>query len=389
MKILVGLGNPGENYQRNRHNVGFEAINAIAERYGAPQWRKRFQGLAAEIDIARQRYLLLKPSTYMNESGRSVSEAVRFFKISPADVIVFHDEIDLEPGKLRVKFGGGHAGHNGLKSISAHVGNDYQRVRIGVGHPGNRDAVAHYVLHDFARADRDWLDPLLAAIAQGLPSLLAGQDARFMNDVGRAARPQPAPAKTAKPAEAPRTPPAAKVAAPSPRPEPVVATAAPPAPTAAAMPAPAAEVTPAPKVEPVKAPQAAPAAPIAAAPSPTPAHSQPPGTPQPAAATAPSLRVEPAPKQPAEPSVAPAPASVIAPALKAEPVKAPQAAPVATVAAAPPPPPPAPAGDMKPALPKAEPAPKKQPEPAMAGPATRAPAQESGFAKLKAWLRRG
>ena len=201
MKILVGLGNPGEKYEHNRHNVGFMAVNAIAARYGAPAWRKRFQGLSTEVDIGRQRYLLLKPATYMNESGRAVGEAMRFFKISPADVIVFHDEIDLEPGKLRVKFGGGHAGHNGLKSISAHIGNDYQRVRIGVGHPGNRDAVAHYVLHDFARADREWLDPLLAAIAQGLPSLLGGQDAKFMNDVGRAARPQPV-AKPAKAAEA-------------------------------------------------------------------------------------------------------------------------------------------------------------------------------------------
>lgn len=200
MKILVGLGNPGEKYQHNRHNVGFGAVEAIAERYGAPQWRKRFQGMASEVEIGRQRYLLLKPATYMNESGRSVSEAVRFYKMSPADVIVFHDEIDLEPGKLRVKFGGGHAGHNGLKSISAHIGNDYQRVRIGVGHPGNRDAVAHYVLHDFARSDRDWLGPLLAAIAQGLPSLLNGQDAKFMNEVGRAAPPQPA----AKAADAPK-----------------------------------------------------------------------------------------------------------------------------------------------------------------------------------------
>ena len=237
MKILVGLGNPGEKYERNRHNVGFGVLDAIAERYGAPAWRKRFQGLATEVDIARQRYLLLKPTTYMNESGRSVSEAVRFFKMSPADVIVFHDEIDLEPAKLRVKFGGGHAGHNGLKSISAHIGNDYQRVRIGVGHPGNRDAVAHYVLHDFARVDGEWLGPLLAAIAQGLPSLLSGQDAKFMNDVGRAARPQPA-AKPAKAADAPKTatvPPASSpipdaksaAAAPAADTKPAVAAAAP------------------------------------------------------------------------------------------------------------------------------------------------------------------
>jgi PTH1 family peptidyl-tRNA hydrolase len=229
MKILVGLGNPGEKYERNRHNVGFGVLDAIAERHGAPAWRKRFQGMATEVDIARQRYLLLKPATYMNESGRSVSEAVRFFKMSPADVIVFHDEIDLEPGKLRVKFGGGHAGHNGLKSLSAHIGNEYQRVRIGVGHPGNRDAVAHYVLHDFARADRDWLEPLLAAIAQALPSLLSGQDAKFMNDVGRTARPQVS-GKPAKAAEAPKAAPApAPVvdAKPAPVPESKPAAAAP------------------------------------------------------------------------------------------------------------------------------------------------------------------
>lgn len=192
MKVLVGLGNPGEKYEGNRHNIGFMAIDAIAARHGAGQWRKRFQGLASEVDIGRVRYLLLKPMTYMNESGRAVSEAIRFYKISPADVIVFHDEIDLEPGKLRVKFGGGHAGHNGLKSISAHIGNDYQRVRIGVGHPGNRDAVAHYLLHDFARADRDWLAPLLDSIAQATPYLVAGQDSKFMNDVARAVRPAPA-----------------------------------------------------------------------------------------------------------------------------------------------------------------------------------------------------
>jgi peptidyl-tRNA hydrolase, PTH1 family len=232
MKILVGLGNPGEKYERNRHNVGFEALDAIAKRYGAPAWRKRFQGAATEVDIGRQRYLLLKPATYMNESGRSLGEAARFFKMSPADVIVFHDEIDLEPGKLRVKLGGGHAGHNGLKSISAHIGNDYQRVRIGVGHPGNRDAVAHYVLHDFARADRDWLDPLLAAIAQALPSLLGGQDAKFMNEVARAGRPQQTsekpPAKAA--AEAPKAAPAAPAAAPVRKPEPATV---PPEPAAA------------------------------------------------------------------------------------------------------------------------------------------------------------
>jgi PTH1 family peptidyl-tRNA hydrolase len=225
MKVLVGLGNPGEKYVRTRHNVGFMAIDAIAAQYGAAQWRKRFQGLAVEVDIGRMRYLLLKPETYMNESGRSAGEAIRFYKISPADVIVFHDEIDLEPGKLRVKFGGGHAGHNGLKSLSAHIGNDYQRVRIGVGHPGQREAVAHYVLHDFSRADREWLDPLLAGIARSAPFLVTGQDAKFMNEVARDTRPAPTAKARKQPAMAEAAPAAAATApkmepAPEPAPAP-------------------------------------------------------------------------------------------------------------------------------------------------------------------------
>lgn len=191
MKVLVGLGNPGSKYENNRHNVGFMAIDAIARRYGVTQWRQRFHGLTAEIDIDRVRYLLLKPATYMNESGRAVGDATRFYKMSPADVIVFHDELDLEPGKIRAKFGGGHAGHNGLKSITAHVGNDYQRVRIGIGHPGHRDLVSQYVLNDFSRADSEWLDPLLDAIAMAVPHLVAGDDPKFLNEVARAMRPAP------------------------------------------------------------------------------------------------------------------------------------------------------------------------------------------------------
>ncbi len=189
MKILVGLGNPGGEYERHRHNVGFMAVDAIARRYGASTWRRRFQGVVAEVEISRTKCLLIKPQTYMNESGRAVAEAIRFYKVSPADVIVFHDELDLEPGKVRVKTGGGHAGHNGLRSISAHIGNDYARLRIGVGHPGSREAVVHYVLHDFARADREWLETLLPAVAQALPHLVGGQDAKFMNEVARATRP--------------------------------------------------------------------------------------------------------------------------------------------------------------------------------------------------------
>jgi PTH1 family peptidyl-tRNA hydrolase len=219
MKILVGLGNPGQKYEGHRHNIGFMAIDAIAGRYGGGQWRKRFQGEVAEVDIGRTRYLLLKPMTYMNESGRAVGEAMRFYKISPADVIVFHDELDLQPGKLKVKFGGGHAGHNGLKSISSHLGNEYQRVRLGIGHPGHRDAVSGYVLHDFGRADKDWLEPLLDSIAQAAPHLVSGQDAKFMNDVARATRPdtQRANGQQTAPVEAAETvAPAAKPAAPKP-----------------------------------------------------------------------------------------------------------------------------------------------------------------------------
>ena len=189
MKILVGLGNPGDKYEMNRHNVGFMAVEAIAENHGAGPWKRRFQGMGAEVEIGRERCLLLKPMTFMNESGRSVGEAIRFYKVSPADVIVFHDELDLEPGRVRVKFGGGHAGHNGLKSISAHIGNDYHRARIGIGHPGSREAVVSYVLHDFSKKDKEWLEPLLTAIARAAPHLLAGQDAKFLNEVARISRP--------------------------------------------------------------------------------------------------------------------------------------------------------------------------------------------------------
>lgn len=189
MKILVGLGNPGEKYEQNRHNAGFMAVDAIARRFNAAPWRKRFQGFAAEVEIGGEKCLLLKPSTYMNESGRAASEALRFYKVAVGDVIVFHDEIDLEPGKVRVKAGGGNAGNNGLRSLTAHIGNDYRRVRIGVGHPGSREAVAYYVLHDFSREERDWLEVLLPAMADAAPHLVAGEDARFMNEIARHTRP--------------------------------------------------------------------------------------------------------------------------------------------------------------------------------------------------------
>jgi len=185
MKLFVGLGNPGSKYERNRHNVGFMAVDRIADAHGFGNWRRRFQGHTSDGTISGERVILLKPDTYMNESGRSVGEAARFLKIPEADIVVFYDEIDLAPGKLKVKTGGGNAGHNGLRSMSAHLGNDYVRVRIGVGHPGRKDLVAHYVLHDFAKSDHDWLDPLLDEISKAVGHLTRGDASRFLGDVAR------------------------------------------------------------------------------------------------------------------------------------------------------------------------------------------------------------
>jgi len=198
MKLFVGLGNPGAKYARHRHNVGFMALDRIAERHDFGSWRRRFQGETAEASLDGERVVLLKPQTYMNDSGQSVGEAQRFLKIALEDVYVFHDEIDLAPGKLKVKTGGGNAGHNGLRSIEAHIGNAYQRVRIGVGHPGVKDAVAHYVLHDFAKAEYQWLDPMLDAMAACAPYLARGDAARFLSHVALELRAD-APAKDALP----------------------------------------------------------------------------------------------------------------------------------------------------------------------------------------------
>lgn len=189
MKVFVGLGNPGSQYERHRHNVGFMALDRIAEVHGFSAWKKRFQALTADGILGEERVLLVKPQTYMNESGQSVGEALRFLKLSIDDLYVFHDELDLAPGKLKVKAGGGNAGHNGLRSISAHVGNDYARIRIGIGHPGAKELVAGYVLHDFAKADALWLDPLLDAIAKAAPRLAKGDGDRFQNDISRALQP--------------------------------------------------------------------------------------------------------------------------------------------------------------------------------------------------------
>ena len=183
MLLLVGLGNPGARYAGNRHNIGFMAVQEIAKRHGIGPWRRRFQGVACEGPLGGKRTLLLLPGTYMNESGRAVAEAMHFYKLSPADVVVFHDEIDLPPGKVRVKVGGGIAGHNGLRSISEHIGNDYRRVRIGVGHPGNKDLVQHYVLSDFAKSDRGWVETLIGVLAEDAELIARGQNASFQNKV--------------------------------------------------------------------------------------------------------------------------------------------------------------------------------------------------------------
>lgn len=198
MLIFAGLGNPGAQYARHRHNVGFMAVDAIAERFGFGPERSRFQGLAREgvIDAGgvRHKVLILKPQSFMNESGQSVGEAMRFFKLSEKDVVVFYDELDLAPGKVRVRTGGGTAGHNGIRSLKAHIGEDFRRVRIGIGHPGQKSRVQGHVLSDFSKADREqWLDELLDAIARSASYLAVGEDAAFMSEVARLAPPPAGP----------------------------------------------------------------------------------------------------------------------------------------------------------------------------------------------------
>jgi PTH1 family peptidyl-tRNA hydrolase len=181
MLVIAGLGNPGARHARNRHNIGFMAVDAIAEARRFGPFRARWQGLAAEGLIEGTRATLLKPQTYMNDSGRSVGEALRFWKLDLGALIVIHDELDLAPAKVRVKVGGGNAGHNGLRSITAHVGNDYKRVRVGIGHPGDKALVYNYVLSDFAKAEAGWVEAVCRAIADAAPLLAAGQDASFQN----------------------------------------------------------------------------------------------------------------------------------------------------------------------------------------------------------------
>ncbi|WP_134726600.1 aminoacyl-tRNA hydrolase [Paracoccus luteus] len=217
MLLMVGLGNPGAQYAGNRHNIGFLALDRIASDHGFSPWRARFQGLAAEGRLGAARVTLLKPQTFMNLSGQSVGEAMRYLKLTPAEVIVLHDELDLPPGRCRVKIGGGHAGHNGLRSIHQHIGEGYRRLRIGIGHPGHKDRVTGHVLSDFAKSEAGMLDDLLRGISDGAPALAVGDDARFGNalaarmgrDVPPPARPAPTPPPGPAPGVAPDPAPAA------------------------------------------------------------------------------------------------------------------------------------------------------------------------------------
>lgn len=202
MQLWVGLGNPGAKYAANRHNIGFMAVDRIAADHGFAPWRKGFSGLVSEGRFGAARVILLKPETFMNLSGQSVRAAADFYKIGPEAITVFHDELDLAPGKCRLKQGGGHAGHNGLRSIHQHLGEAYGRVRLGIGHPGDKDRVAAYVLSDFAKAEADWLDDLLRGLSDGAPALAANEGAKFLNAVALRTAP-PRPSSGAKPAAKP------------------------------------------------------------------------------------------------------------------------------------------------------------------------------------------
>lgn len=189
MQLFVGLGNPGNKYAGNRHNIGFMALDRIANEHGFASWRSKFQGQLSEGVLGSEKIILLKPDTFMNKSGQSVGEAMRFYKLDSTDVTVFHDEIDLAPSKVRLKAGGGHAGHNGLRSIHQHIGAAYDRVRLGVGHPGHKDKVPGYVLSDFAKAEQDWLDDVLRGISDGAADLAKGDGPNFLNAIGRRVSP--------------------------------------------------------------------------------------------------------------------------------------------------------------------------------------------------------
>ncbi|MFN3936967.1 MAG: aminoacyl-tRNA hydrolase, partial [Gemmobacter sp.] len=183
MLLWVGLGNPGPRYAGNRHNIGFMAVDRVAADHGFGPWKRAFKAEVAEGRLGSRKIMLLKPQTFMNLSGEAVRAAMDFHKLDPGAITVFHDELDLAPGKCRHKTGGGHAGHNGLRSLHQHIGPDYARVRLGIGHPGEKDRVAAYVLHDFAKADAAWLDDLLRGVADGAPALAEGDVQRFLNAV--------------------------------------------------------------------------------------------------------------------------------------------------------------------------------------------------------------
>jgi PTH1 family peptidyl-tRNA hydrolase len=203
MKIIAGLGNPGAQYAGNRHNIGFMAVDALQRLPSFSPWARKFKAEISEGEIGGEKVLLIKPLTYMNLSGESVGEAMRFFKLAPADIIVIHDELDLLAGRARIKTGGGHGGHNGLKSIDAHCGKEYRRLRLGIGHPGDKERVHGHVLGDFAKTDRVWLDPLLDAIADNAAMLVKSEDSQLMNKLALATGSKPEtekPAKAAKPA---------------------------------------------------------------------------------------------------------------------------------------------------------------------------------------------
>jgi PTH1 family peptidyl-tRNA hydrolase len=202
MLIFAGLGNPGAKYAGNRHNIGFMAVDRIAADHGFGPWKAQFQGRVCEGRLGAEKVLLLKPETFMNLSGQSVGEAMRWHKLTPGDITVLHDEIDLAPGKVRVKTGGGHAGHNGLRSIHQHIGPEYRRVRLGVGHPGRKEMVPHFVLQDFAKADADWLEDVLRGVSDGAPFLADGSAERFQNAVAQRVMPARSQAPVRPPAPA-------------------------------------------------------------------------------------------------------------------------------------------------------------------------------------------
>lgn len=192
MRLIVGLGNPGAQYERNRHNIGFMAVDEIYRRNsGFSPWRPRFQALVSEGQLGSEKVMLMKPTTYMNESGRAVGEAARFYKLEPSDILVIYDEMDLAPGKFRIKVGGGHGGHNGIRSIKAHIDGDFRRLRLGIGHPGDKSLVTNYVLGNFSKADEaDWMTPLFQEIADHADMLAAGQDSQFANKLTLALNPE-------------------------------------------------------------------------------------------------------------------------------------------------------------------------------------------------------